>query len=264
MENNYQIYYKSSEKMKELDDESVQLVVTSPPYFLGKDYGDNKRNLENADDREDYMEMLKSVLKECKRVLKPDGKLCLNIVNPYTSNDTHGRLKRIPIEQELVLWLDNIGLDFMENVRWSKKRFGNSGTVFGSYPHPTNMYFSGSYESILVFRKWISEDYYSKRTLPDKEVKEASKVTKEEWKEWTEPIWEFDGVNKNEEHPAKFPYELPYRCVRLFTYKGDTVLDPFCGTGTSIKAALDTGRKGVGYEIENKYEDIIEDKISSN
>lgn len=262
MEQDWRVYYKSSTNMEELEDESVQCIVTSPPYYFGKEYGESENNLENAEDRELYIDMLKDVLKECYRVLKPDGKLCLNFVNPYTKKETHGRLKKLPVQEELVLWLDELGLDYMETVRWRKKRFGNSGTVFGSYPYPTNFYFSGSYESILIFRKWVSEDYYSKRQpLPDKEIKEKSKLSKEEWKEWTEPTWEFDGVDKNDNHPAKYPYELPYRCIRLFSFHGDTILDPFAGTGTTLKAAVDTGRNGIGYEIEEKYKDIIKERM---
>lgn len=251
--------------MKEVDDESVQLVVTSPPYYFSKDYGSSEKNLENAKERGEYKEKLKEVLKECYRVLKPDGKLCLNIVNPYTKKEKDGRLKRIPLKEELVLWLEDVGLDFMEEIRWLKKRFGSSGTVFGSYPYPTNLYFPASYESILVFRKWVSEEYYSKRQpLPDKEVKEKSKLSKEEWKKMTNPTWKFDGVDKNDNHPAKFPYELPYRCIRMFTFVGDTVLDPFLGSGTTIEAANKNNRNGIGYEIEEKYKDIIEQKINEN
>ena len=108
----------------------------------------------------------------------------------------------------------------------------------------------------------MSEDYYSKRELPDKEIKEKSKITKKEWREWTDPTWHFDGVDTNDDHPAKFPYELPYRCIRMFSFKGDTVLDPFCGSGTTLKAAVDTGRHGIGYEIEEKYRGPIKEKLS--
>jgi len=258
----YDVHFTSSEEMSELAEESVQTIVTSPPYYQEKNYGSHETNLENRESYEEYKEGLKSVLEECFRVLKPDGKLCLNLMDPYTTVDNHDRFQRLPLTQEMTLFLEELGLDYMETVRWCKKRFGNSGTVFGSYPHPTNLYFAGSYENLLIFRKWVSEEYYSKRELPDKEVKEASKVTKEEWREWTDPTWQFDGVDTNDDHPAKFPYELPYRCIRMFSFKGDTVLDPFCGSGTALKAAVDTGRKAVGYEVEEKYKDTIEEKLS--
>ncbi|MBP2252318.1 DNA modification methylase [Halarchaeum solikamskense] len=258
----YDVHFTSSEEMSELAEESVQTIVTSPPYYQEKNYGSHETNLENRESYEEYKEGLKSVLEECFRVLKPDGKLCLNLMDPYTTVDNHDRFQRLPLTQEMTLFLEELGIDYMETVRWCKKRFGNSGTVFGSYPHPTNLYFAGSYENLLIFRKWVSEEYYSKRELPDKEVKEASKVTKEEWREWTDPTWQFDGVDTNDDHPAKFPYELPYRCIRMFSFEGDTVLDPFCGSGTALKAAVDTGRKAVGYEVEEKYKDTIEEKLS--
>lgn len=161
----------------------------------------------------------------------------------------------------MTLFLEELGLDYMETVRWCKKRFGSSGTVFGSYPHPTNLYFAGSYENLLVFRKWVSEEYYSQRELPDQNIKDDSRVTKDEWREWTDPTWEFDGVDRNEDHPAKFPYELPYRCIRMFSYRGDTILDPFSGSGTTLRATLDADRKAVGYEVEDRYRDTIETKL---
>lgn len=260
---NSNIYYSSSTDMSELDDESIQLIVTSPPYYQNKPYGESEQNLENVDSYEEYISMLKDVLSECARVLKPDGKMAINIFDPYTTVDDAGRFKRIPLTQNLIPWVEEeLELDYFETIRWKKQRFGSSGTVFGSYPHPTNMYFAGNYEKIVVFRKWVSDEYYNTRELPDKDIKEKSKVTKEEWKEWTDPTWEFDGVDKNSDHPAKFPYELPYRLIRLFTFVGDTVLDPFAGSATTIEAAIRNGRNGIGYEIENKYESIINEKLT--
>lgn len=256
------IYWHSAESMDELDDESVQVIVTSPPYYQNKQYGVHPENLENSDTYRDYKDRLKQVLTECFRVLKPDGKLCLNLMDPYTTVDGHGRFQRLPLTQEMTLFLEELGLDYMETIRWVKQRFGNSGTVFGSYPHPTNLYFAGSYENLLVFRKWVDEEYYDTRELPPEDVKERSAVSKAEWKEWTDPTWTFDGVNRNDDHPAKFPYELPYRCIRMFSFEGDTVLDPFCGSGTTLKAAIDCGRPAVGYELEEDYRDVIEEKLA--
>lgn len=258
----YHVYYSSSEEMRELDNESVHTIITSPPYYQKKGYGSHDTNLENRESYAGYKKGLKKVLQECYRVLKPDGKLCLNLIDPYTTVENHDRFQRLPLTHEITLFLNDLGLDYMETVRWCKMRFGSSGTVFGSYPHPTNMYFAGSYENLLVFRKWVSEEYYSKRKLPNKEVKNESKVTKKEWREWTDPTWKFDGVETNDDHPAKFPYELPYRCIRMFSFKESTILDPFCGSGTTLKAAMDTDRNVVGYEIEEKYRDTIEDKLN--
>lgn len=258
---NHDLHIKSSESMDELKDESIQTIVTSPPYYQDKNYGNHETNLENRDSYREYKEGLKTVLEECFRVLKPDGKLCLNLMDPYTTVDTHGRFQRLPLTQEITIFLEELGLDYMETIRWCKNRYGNSGTVFGSYPHPTNLYFAGSYENLLIFRKWVNEDYYQTRSLPEKQVKEDSKVTKEEWREWTDPTWEFDGVDRNDDHPAKFPYELPYRCIRMFSFVGDKVLDPFCGSGTTLKAAVDTDRYPIGYEIEQEYEEIINSKL---
>jgi DNA modification methylase len=257
----YEVHFDNAEQMEAVADESIQTIVTSPPYYQNKNYGEHMNNLENSQSYNEYKSGLRSVLEECFRVLKPDGKLCLNLMDPYTTVEAHGRFQRLPLTQEITIFLEELGLDYMETVRWVKQRFGNSGTVFGSYPHPTNLYFAGDYENLLIFRKWVSEDYYAERSLPSKEIKENSAVTKEEWREWTSPTWEFDGVDQNDDHPAKFPYELPYRCIRMFSFEGDRILDPFCGTGTALSAAVKTGREGIGYEIESRYEDIIHKEL---
>lgn len=254
------VFFKSSECLDEIQDESIQLVVTSPPYYTGKNYGSSDHNLENQDSFEEYKKSLKEVLEECFRVLKPDGKLCLNLIDPYATKDEYGRFKKLTLTQELILFLEELGLDYMETIRWINKRYGNSGAVLGSYPHPTNFYFNGTYENIFVFRKWVSEDYYDTRELPEMEVREKSKLTKEEWREWTNPTWEIDS-KENKDHPVEYPYDLPYRCIRLFSFKGDTILDPFCGTGTSIKAAVENDRNAIGYEVEEQYKEIIKEKI---
>ncbi len=197
------------------------------------------------------------VWQECFRVLREGSRLCLNIGDQFARAAVYGRYKVIPLHAEFIAQCEKIGFDFMGSVIWQKKTTMNTtggAVVMGSYPYPPNGIIEIDYEFIHVFKK----PGQSKKVSTD--IKEASRLTKEEWKEYFAGHWHFGGARQLG-HEAMFPEELPRRLIRMFTFRGDTVLDPFLGSGTTVKAALETGRSGVGYEINENFLKIIREKI---
>jgi len=256
MDNWAKIIIADSRAMAEVEDESINLVVTSPPYWHIKDYG-VPGQIGYGQSLHEYLRDLYYVWQECFRVLRPGSRLCLNIGDQFARAAVYGRYKVIPLHAEFIAQGERIGFDFMGSVIWQKKTTMNTtggAVVMGSYPYPPNGIIEIDYEFIHIFKK----PGKSKKVLP--ETKEASKLTKEEWKEYFAGHWYFGGARQLG-HEAMFPEELPRRLIRMFSFRGDTVLDPFLGSGTTVKVALDLGRNGVGYEINEDFLRIIEEKI---
>lgn len=256
---NSTVYLKSSESMSELEDESVQLIITSPPYWTLKDYGTEDQIGVGSSSYDHYIDELNKVWSECVRVLTPDGKICINIM-PFLLTGKAARFKR----RETKLVLPDIA-NFMESTgvmyqfalyMWDKRKIARFSS-FGSYPYPTNIFSTYPYEWITVFSK------KGKRPTIDKEIKEKSKLTSKEWQDWAiNSIWEMQPAKaKSEGHPAPFPDELPKRLIKLHSFYGDTVLDPFLGTGTTAKVANELGRQAVGYELNRDYLPLIRNKL---
>jgi hypothetical protein len=169
----------------------------------------------------------------------------------------YGRYKIIPLHAEIIGQGEELGFDFMGAIIWQKKTTMNTtggAPIMGSYPYPPNGLVEIDYEFILIFKK----PGPAKKVAKD--IKEASKLTKEEWKAYFSGHWHFGGARQLG-HEAMFPEELPRRLIRMFTFVGDTVLDPFLGSGTTVKTALDLGRNGLGYEINEKFSEIIREKV---
>ncbi|MCX5888722.1 MAG: site-specific DNA-methyltransferase [Deltaproteobacteria bacterium] len=245
-----------SRSMTEIEDQTVDLVVTSPPYWHIKDYGVTGQ-VGYGQTLHQYLTDLFYTWSECFRILQPGSRLCINIGDQFARSAVYGRYKVIPLHAEFISQCEKIGFDFMGSIIWQKKTTMNTtggAVVMGSYPYPPNGIVEIDYEFILIFKK----PGQSKKV--SKEVKEASKLTKEEWKEYFYGHWYFGGA-KQLGHEAMFPDELPRRVIRMFTFQGDTVLDPFLGSGTTIKMALELGRNGVGYEINADFFSLIEEKI---
>ena len=253
----HKIVIGDSRQMFGVPDKSVQLVITSPPYWQLKDYGtDNQIGYNNS--YEEYINNLNLVWKESYRVLDNGCRLCVNIGDQFARSVYYGRYKVIPIRTEIIKFCESIGFDYMGAIIWQKKTTSNTtggASLMGSYPTPRNGILSIDYEFILIFKKLGTP----KR--PSKEIKEMSKMTKEEWKTYFAGHWNFGGA-KQDGHIAVFPEELPKRLIKMFAFVGDTVLDPFLGSGTTSLAAKNLGRNSIGYEINAEFLPFIKQKLN--
>ena len=253
----HKIVIGDSRQMESIPDKSVQLIVTSPPYWQLKDYGvDNQ--IGYNDSYEEYINNLNLVWKESYRVLDNGCRLCVNIGDQFARSVYYGRYKVIPIRTEIIKFCESIGFDYMGAIIWQKKTTSNTtggASLMGSYPTPRNGILSIDYEFILIFKKLGTP----KR--PSKEIKELSKMTKEEWKTYFAGHWNFGGA-KQDGHIAVFPEELPKRLIKMFAFVGDTVLDPFLGSGTTSLAAKKLGRNSIGYEINREFLPFIKQKLN--
>lgn len=260
MINDALIYNSSSADMSAIPDGSVNLIITSPPYWTLKDYDVEGQIGIGSNSYEYYISELNKVWKECVRVLAPDGKICINIM-PFLLTGKAARFERR--ETKLVLgdiekFMDSTGCMFQFGLYiWDKRKIARFSS-FGSYPYPPNIFSTYPYEWITVFSK------AGKRPKVSKEIKEKSKLTTEEWQKWAiNSIWEMQPAKaKSEGHPAPFPKELPMRLIKLYSFFGDTVLDPFAGTGTTLLAAQELGRKSIGFELNPDYITLIEKKLA--
>lgn len=259
MVNKAKIIIGDSRKMEEVEDNSVDLVVTSPPYWHIKDYG-VEGQVGYGQSLHEYLKDLYRVWKECYRVIKPGRRFCLNIGDQFARSIIYGRYKIIPLHAEFIAQCEDIGFDYMGAIIWQKKTTMNTtggANVMGSYPYPPNGMVEIDYEYILIFKK------PGKGKKIPKEIKEQSMLTKDEWKEYFYGHWYFGGARQIE-HEAMFPDELPKRCIKMFTFVGDTVLDPFLGSGTTVKAAMELNRNAIGYEINENFLNVIKEKLGLN
>jgi len=246
--------------MNELDNESVHLIVTSPPYWQLKDYGtDNQIGFH--DSYENYINNLNLVWNECNRVLHNGCRLCINIGDQFARSVYYGRYKVIPIRTEIIKFCETIGLDYMGAIIWQKATTMNTSggaSIMGSFPYPRNGIIKLDYEFILIFKK------QGNAPKPTSENKELSKMTTEEWNTYFNGHWNFAGAKQDGGHLAMFPVELPKRLIKMFAFVGDTVLDPFLGSGTTSLIARILDRNSVGYEINPEFIPIIKEKIGVN
>jgi len=235
------IFASSSEEMSELPDHSVHLMVTSPPYNVRKEY-DEDLSLE------EYRELLRTVFKETYRVLVTGGRACVNVANL-------GRKPYLPLHAFVIEDMINAGFHMRGEIIWDKGASAAASTAWGSWLSASNPVLRDVHEYILVF----SKDSFSR-----KGIGKDSTIERDEFLEWTKSIWRIPAVSARKiGHPAPFPEELPERLIKLYTYRGDVVLDPFAGSGTSCVAALKNGRTYVGYEIEEEYVGLAEARLTA-
>lgn len=255
----HKIVFGDSRRMSQIADKSVQLIITSPPYWQLKDYGtDDQIGFNNS--YEEYINNLNLVWKECDRVLAPGCRLCINIGDQFARSVYYGRYKVIPIRTEIIRFCETLGMDYMGAIIWQKTTTMNTsggGAIMGSFPYPRNGILKMDYEFILLFKKLGTPP------KPTMEQKEKSEISKEEWNQYFSSHWNFNGV-KQYEHIAMFPEELPKRLIKMFSFVGETVLDPFAGSGTTSLAAKNLGRNSIGYEINRDFKTVIEEKIGGN
>lgn len=256
MQTNHDIIIGDSRQMDFLKDQSVQLAITSPPYWQLKDYG-TENQIGYHENYETYINNLNLVWKECYRVLENGCRLCVNIGDQFARAVYYGRYKVIPIRTEIIKFCESIGFDYMGAIIWQKQTTTNTtggASLMGSYPNPRNGILSIDYEFILLFKK------LGKPKKVSKDIKAQSSMTKEEWKEYFNGHWNFGGA-RQDGHIAMFPEELPHRLIKMFSFVGDTVLDPFLGSGTTSLASKKLNRNSVGYEINSEFRPFIEKKL---
>ncbi|MDR0413458.1 MAG: thermonuclease family protein [Dysgonamonadaceae bacterium] len=245
--------------MSELTDRSVHLIITSPPYWQLKDYG-SENQIGFNDSYENYINSLNLVWSECFRVLHDGCRLCINIGDQFARSVYYGRYKVIPIHSEIIRFCETIGFDFMGQIIWQKQTTMNTsggGAVMGSFPHPRNGIVKLDFEYILLFKK------PGNAPKPTQEQKENAVMTNEEWNTYFSGHWYFNGA-KQDKHLAMFPKELPARLIKMFSFPGETVLDPFMGSGTTALVAKKLNRNSAGYEINPEFLPVIKEKMGEN
>ncbi len=250
---------RSSEQMSELPDHCVHLMVTSPPYNVSKDY-DQDLTLD------EYRDLLRRVLSETYRVLATGGRACLNIANL-------GRKPYIPLHAYLISDILEIGFHMRGEIIWDKGGSAAASTAWGSWMSASNPVLRDVHEYILVFSKQsfsrVSDRGPGAEADGDsqgskKRPRRQSTIERDEFLEWTKSIWHFPSASARQiGHPAPFPEELPDRLIKLYSFEGDVVLDPFAGSGTTCVSALKNRRHYIGYEIEPEYVELAEQRILS-
>ena len=235
----------SCENMKDIPNNSLHLMITSPPYNVSKEY-DNDLSLN------EYLNLLKNCFTETYRVLVDGGRACINIANI-------GRKPYIPLSDYVSKIMIEIGFNMRGEIIWNKSAGAGISTAWGSFQSASNPILRDVHEYILIFSKG---NY--KRERDDKEEKELRKdnITKEEFIEWTKSVWTMNTESaKRIGHPAPFPEELPNRLIKLFSFTNDIVIDPFMGSGTTAIAAIKNNRNFVGYEINEEYINLANNRI---
>jgi len=261
---NHKVYIGDARNMAQVADESIHLIVTSPPYWSIKNYDDLDQQIGFAESYDDYRLSLGKVWIECKRVLVPGGKLVINIGNQYMRAKTYGRFCIMPIHADITSQCTHLlDLDLFDEIIWQKFSTCNTsggGKIMGSYPFPTNGHVRKDFEFILIFKKFCKKE----RPRPGPELLEKSKLTLEEWREYFQGHWQIKGERQNKNHPATFPLELPRRIIKMYSFYGDTVLDPFIGSGTTALACKETGRNSIGYELNPNYINVMKAKVGDD
>ena len=271
------VFYKNAQSMKEIPDQTVDLIVTSPPYFNIKDYAkdgyqksvngaNHKKQLGNIGDYETFIRELSKVWDECERVLQPNGKLVINTpLMPMKREDysTHHNRHIFDLNSDIqhsILYKEDTEMYLYDVYIWNRTN-PSKKLMFGSYPYPRNFYAQNTSEFITIYVK----NGTPINKLP-KKIKEASKLTEGEWVEFTRQIWRIPIPGKGDlafgSHGAIMPEAIVYRCIRLFTYVNDVVLDPFAGSGTTLKVAKEEGRNFIGYEVMKNYKKLIDEKLN--
>jgi DNA modification methylase len=238
---------------------SVHLVLTSPPYWTLKQYPVHKAQLGLVADYEAFHDELDKVWRQCFRVLVPGGRLVCVVGDVCLSRRRHGKHSVMPMHADVVVRARKVGFDNLSPIFWYKISNANyeveNGSAFLGKPYEPNAIIKNDVEFILMLRK---PGGYRQ---PTDEQRDASRLTKEEYQEWFQQVWNGLTGESTRSHPAPYPVELAYRLVRMFSFAGDTVLDPFMGTGTTLLAASRCSRNAIGVEIEPTYVKMAKDRL---
>ena len=258
---NHVLYHGDARKLSYIEDSSVHLVLTSPPYFNLKEYrrGDNQLGIIN--DYQQFVDELEKVWRECYRILVPGGRIVCVVGDVCLSRRQYGRHAVMPLHSDIAVSCRKIGFDNLNPILWHKISNAafeaNTNCSILGKPYEPNAIIKNDMEYILMERK---PGGYRK---PTEEQRELSRIKKEDFQNWFSQIWEMPGASTKNGHPAPFPIELATRLVKMFSFAGDTVLDPFCGSGTTMIAALQNDRNSIGVETEQFYCNYIRSRIEN-
>jgi modification methylase len=248
----HRLYLGDARDLSFVPDESVHLVVTSPPYWTLKRYNDSPGQMGHIADYDEFLGGLNDVWSEVLRLLVPGGRLVCVVGDVCLSRKQHGRHVVVPLHADICVQCRKLGFDNLNPIIWHKIANANyevsNGTGFLGKPYEPNAIIKNDIEFILMQRK---PGGYRK---PTEEQRKLSRISKDDFKEWFRQIWTLTGASTRD-HPAPYPLELATRLVRMFSFVGDTVLDPFNGTGTTMLAAIQSGRQAIGVEVDKDYAD---------
>lgn len=258
-ETTHRVIIGDSRRMSEVGDASVDFIVTSPPYWSIKDYG-HEAQIGHEQAYDEYLDDLGQVMGECLRVLRPGCRMAINIGDQYLRASEHGRYRIQPIPSDLTLRGQALGFDFMGSIIWRKistTKTTGGGALMGSMYLPRDGHVTYEHEYILLLRK---QGQWRK---PPAEVCEKSLLTKEQRLAWFRGVWDDVHPERQKGHVAMFPVALPERLIRMYSFWGETILDPFLGSGTTSLAAARAGRNSVGYEINEEFLPVIRRKLAA-
>lgn len=247
----HKLYLGDSRDLSYIPDKSVHLVLTSPPYWNLKEYEQGANQLGIINDYQCFIDELNKVWKECYRILVPGGRLVCVVGDVCLSRKKYGKHAVMPLHSDIAVECRKIGFDNLNPILWHKisnaKFEANTSSSFLGKPYEPNAIVKNDIEYILMQRK--PGGYRS----PTEEQRKNSMIPKEDFQNWFSQIWRLPGASTKNGHPAPFPLELATRLVTMFSFVDDVVLDPFCGSGTTMLAAIETNRNSIGIETEEKY-----------
>ena len=255
------LFHADSRNMEYINSNSVHLVLTSPPYFNLKEYRRGKNQLGIIDDYQQFVDELSKIWKECYRILVPGGRVVCVVGDVCLSRKKYGRHVVMPLQSDIAVSCRKIGFDNLNPILWHK--ISNASFEANTYssilgkPFEPNAIIKNDIEYILMERK---PGGYRK---PTQQQREESRMTKEEFQQWFSQIWELPGASTKNGHPAPFPLELAARLVKMFSFAGDTVVDPMCGSGTTMLAAMKANRNSIGIETEEYYCNHILNRLNN-
>jgi len=260
-ETHHELRLSDARKLGWLAKESIDLIVTSPPYFTLKEYVHTEGQMGDIADYESFLRELDKVWRQCYRVLKPGGRICCVVGDVCVPRKRGGRHYVLPLHSDIQVRARKIGFDVLTPILWSKIANGvteaeGNGAGFYGKPYQPGAIVKNDIEYILFLRK--GTQYRS----PEAMQKALSMLTRDEMRGWLVSFWaDIRGASTRDGHPAPYPVALAERLIKLFSFAGDTVLDPFVGTGSTILAAIETGRNGIGADIEPKYLEFADARI---
>ncbi len=245
------LYHADSRNLSCINDNSVHLILTSPPYFNLKEYRKGKAQLGIINDYQEFLDELEKVWKECYRILVPGGRIVCVVGDVCLSRKKNGRHAVLPLHSDIAVSCRKIGFDNLNPILWHKisnaKFEANTSSSILGKPYEPNAIIKNDLEYILMERK---PGGYRTPTI---QQRKDSRIEKDDFQKWFRQIWELPGASTRNGHPAPFPLELATRLVKMFSFVGDTVVDPFCGSGTTMLAAMNTNRNSIGVETEAYY-----------